>query len=817
MASSDPNTSKKWELGREGKIVTTIPPSNAPPKSANPFWGVATPSASGLSQKGESNIDPFSVTYSPEVIKSQEAGKTQIGRSQLPNKKTGIPAQPKPKELFGEQNPGGLVKLNGDPDFLMPKGNPDVWVTKAARDSMKSSVSDMRNGISDEAKSKMGLGSGANFRLPVSSTLENPNEVMIDSSRFDPTADMAFKQSLKKSGVNTLETFTGAPGTAKPFTAVFPSSTEQDQITKADLSALGTNKGSANTTAANKKTGKPPVDPSKVAISSNANPADTNFPKNSGAAAAMAGLSAAAGIPLPKLTDLKNPGGASVAAPTTASKADVVNAAKTNTPPASIKVGALPTNTGEGGMNEAAGAVGADRTLNYKDKLVKNHSPQMFELGMRTKIDVPAHIRIMTDKVATTGGSPAYDKFKKSSVGYIDCFVLKSVRHSSEEKYFVFQALNGDTTSFFFGAKPQVYSFAGVVLDSQNQQWYNDFRHFYENYIRGSKTIENKTRVFMAYTDQLIEGFILNSSFDKVGDTTDWCNFSFDMLVIQKTDLDYTDPIKRPANGSDPAAPGEGKNAKSAVENIKKDQAQSLLGPLQGFASAIGMGGDTFGGGGGLGGLLGGGGGLGAMAKGVMQMANADPKMLLGMLAGGGGGVGAVTSALKSAFTGADGGFNPATGLAVLKGLGVNTKMADQFMGSFSKIPGGMGGTAQNVLGGLAKKFISGDSSGLGMFDQLSTGAVGKLFDGLSTSTGLSALEDNGITAAAVDGKFRTSSGVSSKVTPYDATTVKSHYPGPTPKGAAPAVGAKPPLSPKAKSNINGILEQVKRYRNSKK
>lgn len=181
------------------------------------------------------------------------------------------------------------------------------------------------------------------------------------------------------------------------------------------------------------------------------------------------------------------------------------------------------------------------------DKLEKNVYGDKCPIGFEAKIDMPAQIRIYP---AAGSNEQEFNRsmynYGKSSIGFIDCFLLRSVQSRLEERYFVFQSLNGDTVSFFFGAKPTIYSFSGALLDTYNQQWFNDFRFFYEEYIRGTMSISNNTRVMMVYEDQIIEGFILDMNMSKSAEMNVLANFEFNMLMVQRTHVNgYNTPVER--------------------------------------------------------------------------------------------------------------------------------------------------------------------------------------------------------------------------------------------------------------------------------
>lgn len=191
-----------------------------------------------------------------------------------------------------------------------------------------------------------------------------------------------------------------------------------------------------------------------------------------------------------------------------------------------------------------------------KDKLFKNEYDRSggntgsIGLALQAKIedgkDVPAQIRLYPEDENDGNPTQEWSQYKNSTVGYINCFLLRSVKARREERYFLFQSLYGDSTTFFFGERPIVYSLSGALLDTHDQQWLNDFQYYYDNYIRGSKSVLNKTRLALIYEDQILEGFVLNMNMGKSAEQNVAANFSFDMLVINRTQISgYTNPVER--------------------------------------------------------------------------------------------------------------------------------------------------------------------------------------------------------------------------------------------------------------------------------
>lgn len=93
-----------------------------------------------------------------------------------------------------------------------------------------------------------------------------------------------------------------------------------------------------------------------------------------------------------------------------------------------------------------------------------------------------------------------------------------------------------------------MYSFSGSVYDTDNQQWLNDFEFYYQTYLRGSRSLLNKTRIFIIYSDQILEGFMLDVNVQKESNMNDGASFSFNFILVQKTVIGgYENPVQRSA------------------------------------------------------------------------------------------------------------------------------------------------------------------------------------------------------------------------------------------------------------------------------
>ena len=167
----------------------------------------------------------------------------------------------------------------------------------------------------------------------------------------------------------------------------------------------------------------------------------------------------------------------------------------------------------------------------HHDKRPKN-TKNSDVYGLESKVNSPGCIKLY--EANSTGG------YKEPFT--IDCFLIQSVQTSLKEKFSIFQSLSGDILAYFFGKQPVLYRFSAALYNTYNQDWYNDFKHFYENNLRGSASISKNMRTIISYEKHVIEGFFLEMNMQESATNTNVINIDFTILFIQEHILDYNPP-----------------------------------------------------------------------------------------------------------------------------------------------------------------------------------------------------------------------------------------------------------------------------------
>lgn len=109
-------------------------------------------------------------------------------------------------------------------------------------------------------------------------------------------------------------------------------------------------------------------------------------------------------------------------------------------------------------------------------------------------------------------------------------FLLQSVSESSMEKVQIVETF-GQAFAFYFGNRPRTLQVSGILLNSADFNWKNEFWYNYNNYLRGTQLVVNDTVAYLSYDDVTVIGFLNNAATDQSSDPQEYVSFNFSMLV----------------------------------------------------------------------------------------------------------------------------------------------------------------------------------------------------------------------------------------------------------------------------------------------
>ena len=119
-------------------------------------------------------------------------------------------------------------------------------------------------------------------------------------------------------------------------------------------------------------------------------------------------------------------------------------------------------------------------------------------------------------------------------------FLLRAVQEQRTEKYQIVETF-GLPYIFFFGERPRVYNFAGILLNTPDFPWRDEFWENYEKILRGTALVEHRARAVLSWEDIQLEGYFLSANARQNADNPNHVDFAFQLFV---TDSYRLKPIR---------------------------------------------------------------------------------------------------------------------------------------------------------------------------------------------------------------------------------------------------------------------------------
>jgi hypothetical protein len=125
-------------------------------------------------------------------------------------------------------------------------------------------------------------------------------------------------------------------------------------------------------------------------------------------------------------------------------------------------------------------------------------------------------------------------------------FILQQVTEERVEKQQIVETF-GDTYVYFFGERPRVVTFSGLLVNTEDFNWRSQFWYNYERYLRGTKLVQVNARAYFAWDSIVVEGFPLQASAVEAADNPYAVQFQMSMLLSNYFDFTNVGSIKFPA------------------------------------------------------------------------------------------------------------------------------------------------------------------------------------------------------------------------------------------------------------------------------
>jgi len=151
-------------------------------------------------------------------------------------------------------------------------------------------------------------------------------------------------------------------------------------------------------------------------------------------------------------------------------------------------------------------------------------------------------------------------------------FILQSVTDRRAERRQLVETF-GETWVFFSGETPRILTCDGVLVNSADFQWRNEWWHNYENYLRGTRCALNGARVYLTYDDVLVEGYMLSARSNESSQNQHMIQFEFEFLVTNYTPLITVGDTAFPVGGLGTSATIPRSTSTEYVSETKKGSA----------------------------------------------------------------------------------------------------------------------------------------------------------------------------------------------------------------------------------------------------
>jgi hypothetical protein len=116
-------------------------------------------------------------------------------------------------------------------------------------------------------------------------------------------------------------------------------------------------------------------------------------------------------------------------------------------------------------------------------------------------------------------------------------FFLQSISESREEKQQIMETF-GESYIFFFGQRARVMQFQGVLVNTWDFNWEAEWWANYDEFLRGTKCVENNARLYIQFDNTLVGGYIINSQSQKIAEQRNTVQFSFSLFVTDYIQLE---------------------------------------------------------------------------------------------------------------------------------------------------------------------------------------------------------------------------------------------------------------------------------------
>lgn len=112
-------------------------------------------------------------------------------------------------------------------------------------------------------------------------------------------------------------------------------------------------------------------------------------------------------------------------------------------------------------------------------------------------------------------------------------FTIARISRPRQEKVQIVQSFGRDFM-YVFGEEPRFLQISGVLLNTPNYPWRNEWLRNYEDTLRASRTVEKLARVYLSMDGIVSEGHLVSSTTEDVASNPNATVLSFVMYVVNE-------------------------------------------------------------------------------------------------------------------------------------------------------------------------------------------------------------------------------------------------------------------------------------------
>jgi hypothetical protein len=154
--------------------------------------------------------------------------------------------------------------------------------------------------------------------------------------------------------------------------------------------------------------------------------------------------------------------------------------------------------------------------------------------GTERKDDTYASIKIVS---ASKSALKLPNSSSPEPSEYYYNFMLQGYTEQRMEKSQIIETF-GQSYVYFFGERTMSIQFQGLLLNTQDFNWKEEFLANYDKYFRGTKLVSKGYRAFIRVGDDLIGGYLSGMSVSNSTNGPEEVPFSFDLIVTDRAILE---------------------------------------------------------------------------------------------------------------------------------------------------------------------------------------------------------------------------------------------------------------------------------------